>query len=469
MKRAAPGMAIAAVILTYLFFGTYGEFHFKSRPWDLPPGRPADAYYAALGEGFLRGQLSMATRPDPRLMVMPNPYDYEARQQQNVPYLWDASYFNGRYYLYFTPLPALLFYIPARLLYGAYPSDQLASIFFAIWAFAMGAAFLKRALKTRHIPRSLWILLIGLGNVVAVVMVYSRTYEVAAFCGMALSATFAWCLLGWLDEPKTSRLLWTSIWLALAIAARPNLGLLAIVFLAAVLIKQRNAIWIALIPLAVTAALLATYNYARFHDPFEFGHRYQLTYLPMGEHRVCSCRTPSEALRLIHTAWLYTATPLLLNGDFPFARLTVQNLDPKVSFNEKSDTIGSLGAVLPLAILGTLFGILLALRKNVSHRGLFILGAGWLVLLGLSTCWYASARYELDFMLLIALGAIVAIEAGLTFFEELGVSLRPLRIAIIALACYSIAAGILLGFTGAHDAFKTENPELFHRLEAIFK
>lgn len=469
MKRAASGIAVALVIVAYLFFGTYGTFHFKSRPWDLPPGRPADAYYAALGEGFLRGHLHMATRPDARLTAMPNPYDYEAREREKVPYLWDASYFNGRYYLYFTPLPALLFYIPARLLYGAYPSDQLASIFFALWAFSMAVAFLSRALKTRHIPRPVWIALVGLGNVTAVVMVYSRTYEVAAFCGMALSATWAWCFLGWLDSPRTSRLLWSSSWLALAIAARPNLGVLALVFLVAVFLKQRKAILLALIPLAVTAALLAAYNYARFHDPFEFGHRYQLTYLPMAEHHVCSCRTPREAMRLIHTTWLYVATPLAITGEFPFARLTVQNLDERISFNAQSDLLGSLGAVLPLSVIGTLFGIVLALRRNTSHRGLFLLGAGWLVLLGLSTCWYASARYELDFFLLIALGAIIALEAAITFFEELGVSTRPLRAAIIALACYSIVIGILLGFTGAGDAFRTGNPKLFGRLEALFK
>src|SRR5687768_11579465 len=116
MSAILTAAAILFVLYAYTFFATYGRFHFHSRPWDLPGGRPGDAYYASLTEGFLRGQLSMAHRPDPRLMAMPHPYDHQAREANKVPYLWDASYFNGRYYLYFTPLPALLFYLPFRVI-----------------------------------------------------------------------------------------------------------------------------------------------------------------------------------------------------------------------------------------------------------------------------------------------------------------------------------------------------------------
>src|SRR5215213_3560711 len=97
------------VVAAYAFFASYGEFEFHSRQWDTPGGRPGDAYYASLSEGFLRGQLSMAHKPDPQLMAMANPYDYAEREKIKVPYLWDASYLNGRYYLYFTPLPAFFF------------------------------------------------------------------------------------------------------------------------------------------------------------------------------------------------------------------------------------------------------------------------------------------------------------------------------------------------------------------------
>src|SRR5687767_3100512 len=108
MSAILTAVAILFVLYAYTFFATYGHFHFHSRPWDLPGGRPADAYYASLAEGFLRGQLSMAHEPHASLMAMPHPYNMEARDAAQVPYLWDASYFDGRYYLYFTPLPALL-------------------------------------------------------------------------------------------------------------------------------------------------------------------------------------------------------------------------------------------------------------------------------------------------------------------------------------------------------------------------
>src|SRR5437867_10278914 len=102
---------------------------------------------------------------DPRLMALSFPYDMKARE--GIEYLWDASYFNGHYYLYFSPLPALIFYMPYRLLRGGYPRDALAAAFFSAWAFLAATAFARRALAGRrlHIPLPVWILLIGFGNV----------------------------------------------------------------------------------------------------------------------------------------------------------------------------------------------------------------------------------------------------------------------------------------------------------------
>jgi len=59
-----------------------------------------------LGESFLRGQLSLLEEPNPQLTELQNPYD---PAQRTVPYHWDASYYKGKYYLYWGPVPALAF------------------------------------------------------------------------------------------------------------------------------------------------------------------------------------------------------------------------------------------------------------------------------------------------------------------------------------------------------------------------
>src|ERR1041385_3732522 len=127
LRRALPGaLAVAVVLAAYAWFGGGASFNFPRIGWD-------QSYYASLSEGFFRGHLYMAYQPDPRLMALPFPYDYKAREG-HVDYVWDASYFNGHYYLYFSPLPALIFYMPYRLLRGGYPRDALAAAVFASWA-----------------------------------------------------------------------------------------------------------------------------------------------------------------------------------------------------------------------------------------------------------------------------------------------------------------------------------------------
>lgn len=464
-RRLAVISAVLFVLTAYAYFGSYGTFSFHSRDWAKPGGRPGDAYYASLAEGFRRGELSLAHRPDPQLMAMPHPYDYEARHRDNVPYLWDASYFNGRYYLYFTPLPVLFVYLPHYAVYGGYPSDQFAAAVFAAWAFLMASLFVAGALgKERNIPLPIWLLLIGLGNVVPFIMVFSRTYEVATLCGMAMTATWAWSLLRYLQSPRTSRLVWMAVWLGLAIAARPNLALLLpIAFLALPKPRLEPAL-IAAIPLGAIAIALMSYNYARFHDPFEFGVRYQLTYVPMGDFRVCGCTSPAEALRVVNNASVYVFAPVQVRSDFPFADLPVQRLDPAVSFNGYSEEVGGLAPLLPLAALGSLAAALLVLRREPldtsARAAMLVLAGGWLVLLGLSSCWYVTARYENDFMMLIAAGSAVIVDRTLTT--------RPLRAIAIVLAIYSVLLGTLLGFKGTGGWFAKENPKLFKRLSDMF-
>lgn len=232
------------------------------------------------------------------------------------------------------------------------------------------------------------------------------------------------------------------------------------------------AFLVAAIPLALIAFGLLLYNYQRFGQAFEFGTRYQLTYMPMEHHRVCGLCSRPEALRLLNNSSHYLFSSPAIGGKFPFAVLPVQWLDPEVSFKERSEEVGGLAPMAPLAILGSLFAAVLALRREPRDSGtraaLLVNGAGWLALLGLSTCWWVTARYEVDFWLLITAGAIVCFEAGLTFLGNAGVSLRPLRVVAAALACYSIVLGVFLGFKGTNAEFEKSNPELFRRISELF-
>jgi len=464
--------AIAAlfVLAVYAFFGSAGTFTFQRVAWDKPYEATGEGYYGSLAEGFLHGHLHLAHEPDPILKALHDPYARAVRDEYQAPYLWDTSFYHGQYYLYFSALPVLLFYLPFRWLRGGYPLDALAAVFFCAWAFLVSIATARRALRGRktHIPFALWVLLIGLGNVIPWTLIHVRTYEVAIACGMAMTATWAYALVRFTETGATRHALLMGVFLALSIAARPNMLVLLLLMALVIPLRNRRA-WVAfLIPLAITGAAMATYNYARFGSFTEFGETYQLTGVAMRDYRVCSLCNIPEAIRLVNNLEHYLAWPPDVHSQFPFVDLQTTRLDQTVSFPGLSEHMAGVGPINPVVIIGCVIALLLVPRRRVldapARGGLRVMSAAWLIMLGLSMCWYVVARYSLDFMMLMTVATAIVVESGFDVLQNAGFGVRPLRIATIALACYSIVLCTLLGFMGTQSSFRHLNPALFEKL-----
>ncbi len=477
--RALPtAVAMFFVVAAYLFAGSNGRFRFERVSWE-------QSHYASLAEGFLRGQVSMAHKPDPALIAVPDPYLPELRK--DVPSLHDASYFEGRYYLYFTPIPALLVHIPMKLVTGRYPSDPMVGTLFAIAAFLAQAAFVIRALRGRKsvLPQWLWIAFAGLGNLTLFLLADVWMYEVAALCGMFFASLWAWSLLRFLDAPSWRSGALTGTFLALAIASRPTLIVLGVVTSIAIVTTRNWRIALAAaVPIVVVGSMYMVYNEARFRSPFETGLQYQLTNVAMRDFPSCRLCTGAELGRFLNTVQQYVFRPVEVNARFPFVALRYNEYDPGVTFPAKHEEVGGIFAVIPL-LMASAFTVLL-----VRDRAARLLTAGgWLTLFALSTCAWVTARYELDFIPALVLGAIVALEAGLAAVavplsssvprsssessqrtEELRGTPRTRALRVLAAlgAGYSILLGTLLGLTGRTQAFSRFNPELFEKLAGWF-
>ncbi|HEV7426891.1 MAG TPA: hypothetical protein VGQ46_11035 [Thermoanaerobaculia bacterium] len=461
-------LAILLVLAVYAFFAGDGRFDFRRLgTWQESP-------YASLAQGFFRGQLNLERWVNPKLIALPYPYDLKSRE--GIDYVWDASYLNGKYYLYSSPLPALIGYMPLRILRRGYPPDSFVALFFTAWAFLAAVAFARRALKPPlNIPFPLWVFFIGLGNVTAFVLVTVHMYEVAIVCGMAMTAMWALALLRYNESPTPGRAAWVGVWLALSIAARPNLGVLLIVT-AFVIRRSRKTIVAVLAPLAIVAIGMLWYNAARFGNPFEFGIRYQLTHVDMVGRKVCSLCTFPELARFGNNVQHYLFWPLHLHSRFPFIDAMPARVDAAVSWptpHGMTEQIIGIGPIAPLMLIGTLAAILLALRRGANdaatRSALQVMSGAWLILFGLSTCWWIVARYSLDFMMLMSVAAAVCIETTLTSLRASTIRVAPLRATVAALACYSIITAILLSFAGPGDAFKRANPVLFERIAIWFR
>lgn len=416
--RHLPSIAATFVVAAlYVFFAT--------------GARPAGhSRYADLAEGFRQGRLHLVTKPDVRLGALPNPYDPIARK--DIPVLWDASYLNGRYYLYHSPLPALIAYLPYRALSGAYPADKYAALLFALWAFLSAVTFAR--------GKAIQILFIGLGGVVPFLLADARTYEIAILAGSAMTSTWAVSLLRFVERPTRSRALWMGVWLALAIAARPNVIVLLLIAIFALRRHWRLAVW-TLLPLIIATASMLAYNEARFRDPLEFGESYQLTGVQMSGHMVCGIRNVPELIRFGSNVVHYVLWPISLQPEFPFVRPHYSRLDPATSFPTSEHVVG----LLFLAPLILVASFLMRRRPPDEDRAAsYVMIGGWLILLALSTCWYVVVRYEMDYLMLMAAATVViTARAG-------G---RLMRIATSMLALYSIAVGVLLGFVVRSESF----------------
>ena len=99
MRKVELAVQILGAALVIWFF----HWTVESSGGFNPPGD--EDYYNFLVRGWRAGHLHMEKPPHEGMARLADPYD----PVQNRDYrLADATYFNGRYYLYFSAVPALL-------------------------------------------------------------------------------------------------------------------------------------------------------------------------------------------------------------------------------------------------------------------------------------------------------------------------------------------------------------------------
>ncbi len=389
----------------------------------LNQGLAKDEYYNLLVDGFRAGQLAMKLEPEPGLVRLANPYD----PHENEPYrVHDASYFRGRYYLYFGVTPALLLFLPYVLMTGDYLWQYQAVWFFCVASF-LTETWLLWALQRKYLPKvgsgtlALGIIGLGLANGMQPLLRRPDVWEVPIACGswllmLALAAVWqAW------HEPQR-RVAWlaaASLIFGLAVGARPTLLFAA----AAGLAISFGVFWraappgrggvlllAAALPLGLIGAGLALYNHARFGNILEFGQRYQLAGVEVAKQRLFGWGFVWMNFRL------YFLEAVNWQRYFPFVRgITLPPLPP-----------GYLGAEEPYGVLvnvplvGLVAGLLLAMRDRAKPPA-SSLGAWSLLLAAVAAACVlpllafngVCLRYTVDFLpvlILLAVAGVFAME-----------------------------------------------------------
>lgn len=389
------------------------------------------AQYQQLADAFLNGHLHLFRETPPDfLLEMENPYDTYLRiqlEQANGQYAyWDASFFNGNYYVYFGVLPVLLLYLPFRLLTGGdLPNDVAVLIFVAVLiaaGFWLVYELLRRFADPARISWLSYLLLslITVGSGACLFLCSSPdmyTVPIAAGLAFATLGLALWLRAG--REPANLRpmlLFFGSLCVAATAACRPQLLLVA--FLAFPLFWSamrhertlfsrrgwRNTL-AALLPFLMVALPLMWYNAARFGSPFDFGANYNLTTndMTLRGYRV---------ERIFPALWSYLIQLPKLSTGYPF----IEAADISTVFrgvNVYEATYGGLFLVLPFSLyaLGCLSRRRELLRRGSYPLTLALLGIGVFIALFDGQGAGILQRYFADFAMLILLSAALVFAA----------------------------------------------------------
>lgn len=399
--------AVAAALVIWFFHWTVrGSGGFN------PPGE--EDYYNFLARGWRSGQLHMSKEPVREMHALADPYD----PAQNGPFrLGDASYYKGRYYLYFGAAPAALTMLPYYYITGRELATTTTVFFFGTIGFLAASAFWLE-LRKRFFPASAtWlapvgILILGFGTHVLALQRRPLVWELPIAAAYAFTMLGLWALAKLVERQRVGWALFGGICFGLAAASRPTY-----IFASAAVVPVLWFVWrhcqnrIRLVG-GFTCAFglciigILAHNYARFENPFEFGQNFQLTsiYESKAEH--------FRARYIPHNLSIYYLQRPQGTSDFPYISATVRREGPAGYLGSWNEAVCGIALTLPFLWFALAAPTAVAGRVGRERRELscVISAAAFLFLAmsGVTLAYFlATPRYMADFTPALALVALI--------------------------------------------------------------
>ncbi|MFI5317584.1 MAG: hypothetical protein ACHQ6T_17920 [Myxococcota bacterium] len=497
-------LLLLAIELVYAFMISGGSL------WHWPTW---SYIYDFQAQGFRSGHLYLPRTPDPRVLAASDPWDPKLRPL----WFWDASLYNGRYYSYWGPLPALALVLVEPLFGAASPigapglGDQYAC--FALFSLQLVAGALLidrmalRAFGDVSLARVLGaIALFAFTSPTPWMVARPAIYEGAIVGGAAfllLGIVFAFDAIS--AEPDSSaagRALWLAglSW-ALGLGCRVTVGPPAALLIAGTALllprpqpstkrrktppnlspwptRARAAARMAA-PVGASALLLLGYNRLRFDSWLEFGTHWQLSLMRV--HTSWSYVFPNVYSYLLRPIWVTCHFPFLVGRRIPEPSWFPPGYALPEGYWTTEHVVGML-FVAPWILLAipalalTARSALAAARAegglvSLEPRARAFLFCGVAFSLALVNGvpmigqFIAVMRYLGDVVGALALLGIFAAWALRGRFAELPFVHRSLAAAVGLLAAVTIAAGFLFGLQGPEDTLARLSPATFLRLD----
>ena len=227
------------IILGLIFYYYFWTASGGSNNFD--PNTNIYNYYNQLADAFVQGKLHLLTEPSKEILESPDPYNPATRISHYF-YPWDTSLYKGKYYLYYGVTPVITFYLPYKLLIHRSPSDYFAVMIYMfgglLWTVALLREICNRCFRT--IPN--WMILtvicvLGLADAAPYMLRRLAHYQVAISCGFFFVSGGIYLLYRGFNNPTQNlKLLYLgSLFLGLAVGARPHLIAVGIVIILSIL------------------------------------------------------------------------------------------------------------------------------------------------------------------------------------------------------------------------------------------
>ena len=473
--------ALSALVVVgiYVFFVSVGM-------WTKWPA--TTNFYAQLAQAFDHGQVSLLTKPDPSILALPNPYQYDELRKKAT-YLWDVSLFNGKYYIYWGPAPAVIMAI-AGLFHPIKSGDQYVVFASACGLFFVNILLLLGLWKRFFSDLPVWafeiiVLFIGLISPLLWSLNDPEIYEASILFGQFLLISGFYFVFISFDQSEPS--IWTStlagVCWAVAIASRITL-ILPIAFWIGLFIflkinTNKRDVWKLLLamilPLLISLAAMGWYNWVRFDSPLEFGLRYQLTSSDLRKTQLFSLtHLPSNLYGYIFYGFDLQKTFPFLVADNPMQPIIFPNLTPNVLFEQTTGILWTspflLFALIPLIAL-------IKEKKSPSQNNLLrwvsisFMGSTFLLFSTILLYFYQTMRFLDDVAPQLALLSGIGFWQGLRYFKSRKNKFQSAyQYAAILLIGASCAVSFLLAILSYRYAnrFDKYNPALLNAIVHFF-
>lgn len=458
------------------------------RPYDtLENGQWApDVEYQELADAIIDGQFSLELPVSKTLKEMENPYDPVKRDQLMKEagewYYVDHAFYKGKYYCYFGIVPALLFFVPYKLITGHHLRTWVAVILCGELYCIASYIFVYILQKKYFKKNSLGIYLLGTNIFIAMssivyLVFYGNVYSIPIMLAILLGilGLSFWIEASGKEKINKLYLIIGATCIALIIGCRPQLAI--IVLLAFPIfwndIKERkffslkgisNTLCV-IIPFLIVGFSIMGYNYVRFGSVMDFGANYNLTSNDMTHRGVEFDRN-----------WLgvfeYLFQPLNITSRFPFMKVIGDNvLTDYQGYVSQEPLFGGFLWFNPIIVCCWYLKKYKEEHKKSSGWGIAVGAFASAIIIILVTIQMSgiTQRYMSDFGWMFAISTIVA----MLYLDEKTLNNMVIRKVFLQDIVGLVLVTIVLNYwnifmDGRYHALVESNPNVYFWIKYVF-